>query len=311
LFFTPESRIKEARDELFKYNLRLEAAKKIGGQVRLTPEEIARTIENGNIVGTAVHPDTGRIIPFYMRLSGFVPFNAPLVFAVLFVRTQTPQFNAAVQWLNQTYNAGLNYGNRNASSKYTAGDLARGYGAAAAVSVSIALSTRIVLAPQLARLSGARLIIANAALSYLAASTAGASNLALMRSKELWEGIEVQDEEGTVTYGNSKKAGRKAVAETALSRVALPLPVLFFPAVGNFALESLGLWPKNPAAGKVIEMSLCLGSLCFALPMSIALFQQRAVLDRADIDEELKFLKAADFVKPEEVSYLAKHEKEE
>ena len=36
-FGSIHKRIKEARDEIFKYNLRLEAAKKIGGQVYLTP----------------------------------------------------------------------------------------------------------------------------------------------------------------------------------------------------------------------------------------------------------------------------------
>ena len=81
-----------------------------------------------------------------MRLSGFVVFNFPLVFAVMFIRNQTPVFNATMQWINQTYNAGMNYGNRNASSPYTTKDLARGYAGAVAVSVSIALYTRTIFA---------------------------------------------------------------------------------------------------------------------------------------------------------------------
>jgi len=48
------------------------------------------------IVRSAIHPDTKEIIPFYMRLSGFVIFNVPLVFSVLFVKNQTPVFNAAM-----------------------------------------------------------------------------------------------------------------------------------------------------------------------------------------------------------------------
>lgn len=230
-------------------------------------------IENSNIVGTAVHPDTNKVIPFYMRLSGFVPFNAPLVFAVLFVRNQSPVFNATMQWLNQTYNAAINYGNRNASSNYTVSDLMKGYTGAVAVSVSIALFTRTIFAPQLATLKGPKLIIANAFLNYIAGASAGASNLALMRWKEVKDGIKVQNEKGDVTYGSSKKAGKKAIAETAFSRFFLPLPVLFFPAIGNFLLESVRLWPKNPHAGKLIEMTLCMCSLTFALPMSIALFK--------------------------------------
>ena len=44
-------------------------------------------------------------------------------------------------------------------------------------------------------------------MNYLAAALAGASNVALMRSKELRDGIEVQNEKGTVVYGKSKAAG--------------------------------------------------------------------------------------------------------
>ena len=86
LFFTPKKRIEEARDELFKFKLRAESAKRIDGKVFLTPEERDRVRKNNFIVGSAVHPDTNQIIPFYMRLSGFVVFNFPLVFAVMFVR---------------------------------------------------------------------------------------------------------------------------------------------------------------------------------------------------------------------------------
>jgi len=46
--------------------------------------------------------------------------------------------------------------------------------------------------------------------------------------------------------------------------------------------------PKGPNAAKAIELILCGVSLTFALPMSIALFEQHASLDRELIDDELK-----------------------
>jgi len=54
-----------------------------------------------------------------MRMSGFVVFNTPILLVILFAKNQTPMFNAGMQVVNQTYNAGMNYGNRNASSEYT------------------------------------------------------------------------------------------------------------------------------------------------------------------------------------------------
>ena len=65
----------------------------------MTTEEIEKIKKANNIVGGAVHPDTNEIIPFYMKLSGFVVFNMPLVFAVVFAK-QTPVFNAGAQWAN-------------------------------------------------------------------------------------------------------------------------------------------------------------------------------------------------------------------
>lgn len=147
-------------------------------------------------------------------------------------------------------------------------------------------------------MKGPRLIVANAFLNWIAAALAGASNVAVMRSKEIIDGIEVENEEGTVKYGKSKEAGKKAVMETGISRFILPLPVLFFPACANFALEKARLMPKNANARKILELTLCICSLSFALPMSIALFKQRTYIDRANIDEELKNLKSESY-KPE------------
>ena len=66
--------------------MREEAAKNIGSKVYLTPEEIAEVRLASRVVGSAVHPDTQEIIPIYMRLSGFVVFNAPIVAAAVFTR---------------------------------------------------------------------------------------------------------------------------------------------------------------------------------------------------------------------------------
>ena len=94
-----------------------------------------------------------------------------------------------MQLVNQTYNAGMNYGNRNASTTYTNGDLIRGYSGAVATSMSIALISRTLLAKRLASISGARLILASVCLNYFAAAFAGVANVCLMRFKELKEGI--------------------------------------------------------------------------------------------------------------------------
>lgn len=141
-----------------------------------------------------------------MRMSGFVIFNVPIAFAVLFTKNQTPAFNATFQGINQSYNAAMNYGNRNASSSYDLSDLAKGYSAALVSSVLIALYTRRLFAPTLKNLQGPSLTFANSILNYVATAVAGASNLVFMRYKELSDGIKVQSLNADTTYGNSKVA---------------------------------------------------------------------------------------------------------
>jgi hypothetical protein len=78
-----------------------------------------------------------------MRMCAFVPVNVPILFGMLISPPTT--FNTIFwQWFNQSFNAGLNYGNRNASSKYTNHDLMLGYTAAVGSSVSMALLLRKV-----------------------------------------------------------------------------------------------------------------------------------------------------------------------
>lgn len=151
----------------------------------LTEPEIKRLRQSNYIASTAIHPDTKKIIPFYMRLSGFTIFNMPTIFAVLFIQNQTPFFSGFIQWVNQTYNAGMNYGNRNASSKFSVKDLGIGYCGAVTVSVGIAIWSRVLFAPLLTSLSGSKLVLINAFIGWIAGATAGACNLTLMRFKEL------------------------------------------------------------------------------------------------------------------------------
>lgn len=66
----------------------------------MKPEEIERVKKASRVAGCAVHPETNKIIPFYMRLSGNVVFNAPILMAVMFTPNQTPAFNAFMQLVN-------------------------------------------------------------------------------------------------------------------------------------------------------------------------------------------------------------------
>lgn len=80
---------------------------------------------------------------------------------------------------------------------------------------------------------GPKFIVFNTLVDYLAIACANASNLILMRYKEIKNGITVQNKTGSVNYGTSKKAGFKAVMLSAMSRFILPLPTLILPTLAN------------------------------------------------------------------------------
>lgn len=81
-------------------------------------DEIKELRKYQTVIRTALHPDTGEYIPWVMRVSSFLPTNIPIAFGFIIARP-TPFNTIFWQWINQTYNALFNYGNRNASSPYS------------------------------------------------------------------------------------------------------------------------------------------------------------------------------------------------
>ena len=195
------------------------------------------------------------------------------------------------QWANQTYNAGLNYGNRNASTKYTAVDLGSGYIGACIASMGIAAVTRTMFAGQLKSFTGAKFLMLNGVLNYVAVGSAGFLNCSLMRLKETKEGIDVTNKANDIVYGKSKAAGKTAVLQTGLSRAILPILPILLPGVVVAAMMQMRLYPKNNVAQKVIELGLCTGALTVGLPMSIAVFKSQATLERSQIESEFQSIK--------------------
>ena len=107
------------------------------------------------MIRTAIHPDTGEFIPWPMRMSSFIPVNLPISYIMIIV-APTPFVTIMGQWINQTYNAMVNYGNRNATSVYTKQDIAKSYSCAVASSIGIALVIRKLVAMRFGHVGGAK-----------------------------------------------------------------------------------------------------------------------------------------------------------
>ena len=97
------------RDDLEKENKNAK-----GGLAYYSPERAADLLSKKRVLLTCLHPDTGEVIKFVTRVSAFVPTNIPIICAMM-LSPPTTKSTIFWQWINQTYNAGFNYGNRNAS----------------------------------------------------------------------------------------------------------------------------------------------------------------------------------------------------
>lgn len=155
------------------------------------------------LVNSATVADTGDQIPRMMRMCGFLPVNIPILFGML-ISPPTMANTIFWQWFNQSFNAGLNYGNRNASSPYTTRDLAFGYSAAVGSSVTVALALRKLFANVSKNVTGAKLILVNSLVAAMASGSANFMNTMCMRKVEMKNGIEVfRDEQMTERLGVS------------------------------------------------------------------------------------------------------------
>lgn len=79
----------------------------------------------------------------------------------------------------------------------------------------------------------------------------------------------------------SKKAGRRAVFQTAISRVVMGIP-LFYPPLAFLGLSKLGLLPKGIAL-KVLEFAIITSQLFISATFGAASFPQISKIKTEDI----------------------------
>jgi tricarboxylate carrier len=242
-----------------------------------------------SIVASSVHPDTGEIIPKPMRLCSYASMSIPVQFGLLLSKSTV--FNIVFwQWTNQTYSAGVNYANRNASSSLDMKGIITAYGAACTASVGIGLGMRQLLSPISKNMKGPSKLFINFLVSLTAVGSAGFLNLLIMRSKEMQEGINLVDHEG-VERGKSRIIGRKAVISTASTRLLMPIPPLLLPTITFYIMEKRNLVPKNRYVKGALDAAIFFLYLSLGPPLACSVFEQTARTKVDSIESEFHNLK--------------------
>ena len=221
--------------------------------------------------------DVGSLVQYPFRMCGFIFTNLPVVIGIL-VAPPTMFYTVLFQWLNQSYNAGLNFGNKNSTCKYTNKDIMGGYLTAVTSAILVAMGMRALTAPAAKSATGTELMLLNTIVACVSGAAASYCNTTFMRKAEVDRGIQVcSDKELTNVVGTSKIAAQSAVRETAISRsicsvVGFLLPIIFVMLVGL-----LGVHPVSTRGKIAVECFCILMSLRVNLPFSMSIFPPLSV----------------------------------
>ncbi|XP_074963388.1 sideroflexin-4 [Phalacrocorax aristotelis] len=235
---------------------------------------------------SSVHPDTDKIIPVLFRPPAFLPICLPLVVASsLQLGTKQTFFS---QFVFHTYTTGFTLLNGNGTAKaeeysvqekqiiFSLGAVSY---AACIGALPFVFMNRYTLKSSLTQLVVKKLLPAPL-LGLMSAFT-----VAVVRSPEFENGIEVMDRNGKVV-GLSQKAGEKAVKETALSRAVLFGTTFFLPAVLTHFVQRAKV-AKTPRALASVRMLMITSVLAGMLPVSLSMFPQCGEIKRADLEPEI------------------------
>ncbi|XP_063218925.1 sideroflexin-2 isoform X2 [Bacillus rossius redtenbacheri] len=197
----------------------LDQAKVLIEQYRLGKEPPGTTQEQiiyaKKLYESSFHPDSGEKQNVFGRMSFQVPGGMAVTGAMLqFYRT----LPAVVfwQWVNQSFNALVNYTNRNAKSPTTPAQLGLAYVSATAAALVTAMGCKSywqrTAGPFLQRY-----------VPFAAVAAANCVNIPLMRQNEILYGVDVYDDNGN-KVGQSKVAAVKGISQVVLCRIIMCAP---------------------------------------------------------------------------------------
>jgi len=231
-----------------------------------------------HVYDSAYHPDSGEKMLLIGRMSAQVPCNMVITGCMMTFYRTTP---AVVfwQWINQSFNAIVNYTNRSGSSPITNSQLGTSY--------ALATSGALVTALGLNSLTKTMPPLIGRLVPFAAVAAANCVNIPFMRSSEINDGVPVTDEKGNVV-GKSSIAAKWGIAQVILSRIGMASPGMVLPPLLMNYLDRRGFLARYPWSAAPIQVSICGVLLTLATPMCCALFPQKASISVDSLEPELQ-----------------------
>ncbi|XP_039631208.1 sideroflexin-2 [Polypterus senegalus] len=263
-------------------NARLDEAKSLVEKCRAGTVPPGTTEEQlhyaKKLYDSAFHPDTGDRMNLIGRMSFQVPGGMAITgFMLQFYRTVP----AVVfwQWVNQSFNALVNYTNRNAASPITPTQIGIAYltATSTALATAVGLNLYTKKAPPLV----ARWV------PFAAVAAANCVNIPMMRQQEVLNGITVMDENDN-KLGCSRKAAVKGITQVVISRVAMAAPGMIILPIIMERLEKYPFMQRIKFLHAPMQVMMVGVFLIFMVPAACSLFPQRCSIAVSKLEPDLR-----------------------
>ncbi|KAF0289372.1 Sideroflexin-2 [Amphibalanus amphitrite] len=214
---------------------------------------------------SALHPDTGQLQNVVGRMSFQVPGGMVLIGGMVTFYRNT----AAVvfwQWANQSFNAFVNFTNRNAKSPLSTTQLGVAYVSATSCALVTALGLKRVLASRASPLAQRFVPLA-------AVVASNCINVPLMRQGELLGGVPVRDAAGREACV-SRAAAAKGISQVLVSRNVIVAPSMLLLPVLMSRLDRVAWYAGRRRLHAPVQTLLSGAVLLLMVPVGCAIFPQ-------------------------------------
>lgn len=251
-------------------NSKLEESKVLLEQYRNGEEPPGVTEEDiwyaKKLFESAFHPDSGDLQNVIGRMSFQVPGGMLITAGMM----QFYRSNTAVvlwQWINQSFNALVNYTNRNAASDLTTKQMAVAYVSATSCALVTALGLKATLAKKASPLM-------QRFVPFAAVAAANMVNIPLTRQSEVMDGVQCRDANGN-EITRSKTAAAKGISQVVFSRNVIATPGMVGLPFIMEALEKRPWFARYPVMHMPFQTFMLGCVLTFMVPIGCALFPQK------------------------------------